>query len=46
MLDEIEQLDNDLKAKGWGVKSIVEIEVLLNFCVFFKCFTVTVNGFS
>ena len=24
--DNIEQLDNDLKANGWGVRSIVEIE--------------------
>ena len=43
--DEVEQLDNDLKANGWGVKSIVEIENSVELCVFFKCFTITMDGF-
>ena len=34
-LDEIEQLDNDLKANRWGVRSIVEIENSIErFCIF------------
>ena len=40
-LDEIEQLDNDLKVHGWGVKSVVEIEdsvaVLCIFQIFYHC---------
>ena len=40
-LDEIEQLDNDLKVHGWGVKSVVEIEdsvaVLCIFQMFYYC---------
>ena len=40
-LDEIEQLDNDLKVHGWGVKLVVEIEdsvaVLCIFQMFYYC---------
>ena len=44
--DKIEQLDNDLKANGWGVKLIIEIENSVELlCIFYKCFTVTMDGF-
>ena len=34
-LNEIEQLDNDLKANGWGVKSVVEInDSVALLCIF------------
>ena len=41
--NEIEQLDNDLKPNGCGVKSIVEIPLI--FGVFFKCFTIKMDAF-
>ena len=38
-VDEIQQLDNDLKANGWGTKSLLEIEnayeLLTNFQMFY-----------
>ena len=37
-LDEIEQLDADLKANGWGVKSIVEIEDWIELLKLFQLF--------
>ena len=37
-LDEIEQLDADLKANGWGVKSIVEIEDCIELLKLFQLF--------
>ena len=34
-LDEIDQLDNDLKANGWSVKSVVEIkDSVALLCIF------------
>ena len=34
-LDEIEQMDNDLKANGWGVRLVVEIEDAFELlCIF------------
>ena len=36
--DEVEQLDNDLKANGWGVKSIVEIENSVELLCIFQMF--------
>ena len=35
---EIEQLDADLKANGWGVKSIVEIEDCIELLKLFQLF--------
>ena len=40
-LDEIEQMDNDLKANGWGVKLVLEIknefDLLCIFQMFYYC---------
>ena len=36
--DEIEQLDYNLKAKGWGVRSVVEIENSIDLLCIFQMF--------
>lgn len=36
--DEIEQMNNDLKANGWGVKSVVEIQYAFEFLWTFQMF--------
>ena len=36
--DEIEHLDADLKANGWGVKSIVKIEDCIKLLKMFQLF--------
>ena len=37
-LDEIEQMDNDLKANGWGVKLVLEIKNAFDLLCIFQIF--------
>ena len=43
-LDEIEQLDYSLKAKSWGVRSVVEIENSIDLVCIFQMFYYYYNG--
>ena len=43
--DKIEQLDADLKANGWGVKLIVEIEDYIELSKGFNYFITSMEGF-
>ena len=42
--DEMQELDSDLKANGWGLQSITEIQVV-HHLLFFKCFTILMGDF-
>ena len=37
-IDEIQQMDNDLKANNWGVKSVLEVENAFDFLCLFQMF--------
>ena len=36
--DEIEQLDDDIKANGWGIMSIVDVENSVEVLLYFETF--------
>ena len=37
-VDEIQQLDDDLKANGWGTKSLLEVEIAYELLTIFQMF--------
>ena len=44
-INKIQELDDDLKANGWEVKSLLEVENVYELLTVFRMFIILMEGF-